>query len=342
MNVLNNDHEKIEVIGTLWWWLLSAGLLVSGLYLMFGGAQAGVGFCLVVASGYCMKHGKPVGMVIARCQIPLVRAVSGACQRAFADAQARQAQARQVAVDRERKLAEVRREIDKRLGLVDDNLRYFENEGDATRRILFLKNAQDQVKELSVKRASDEIPAYVLTEEKLLDHAQSTRDHLMRLGLEGDRLHEELLRLFNGFVVVPPPPTVEELRFTQMAAVRGKLQSHADALQLRLKSAAGRVRDFVGGDATPAGVITRLAAVDTCIGRLEVEQDAAKRAQLLDRAYDEIMALAKQKAAGKLAAELLCDADILAHAKDTSGLLDRMGLGNDRVNLGIKRLFAIS
>src|SRR5579862_2647222 len=106
MNLLSDDTEKIEVIGTLWWWLLSAGLLCLGAYLMFGGGSGTVGFCLAVGAGYCGKYGKPVGMMIARCQLPLVRAISSAFQRAASDAKARQAKARQAAIEQERKLGE--------------------------------------------------------------------------------------------------------------------------------------------------------------------------------------------------------------------------------------------
>ena len=59
----------------------------------------------------------------------------------------------------------------------------------------------------------------------------------------------------------------------------------------------------------------------------------------LEQANGEITALAKQKADGKLTPYVLGNPDVFAHARDTSARLDRFGLADAPLNLGVKRLF---
>ena len=232
--------------------------------------------------------------------------------------------------------------------MIDGTLRVYEGEADPSNRTILLQTAQDQIIELSAKKVSGEIPAHVLTEDKLLAHARATSDHLLRLGLAEDRLNQEMLRLFNNFEAVAVPPTDAELKAKQREEMATKLKSQAEALQPHLRrvqeTVTGGVRNIAStiGDTGAQGVITRLAAVDTCLSRYKIEADPTKRMDLLDKAHDEITALAKQKAAGKLTPAVLTNPDILAHVRDTSAHLDQLGLGNDRLSSGIKRLFATS
>ena len=68
-----------------------------------------------------------------------------------------------------------------------------------------LQAAHSELNALELKKSTGKIPLHVLTRQDLVEHAKATSAHMAQIGLGQDRLNVDLIRLFNGFVTVPPP-----------------------------------------------------------------------------------------------------------------------------------------
>ena len=89
------------------------------------------------------------------------------------------------------------REILTRLATVDSLLRVIEFEPDPAKRLPAFQSAHVELTALEKQRATGKISDDILDKPDIVGHARATSAHLVQLGLAGDRLNLEIVRVFN-------------------------------------------------------------------------------------------------------------------------------------------------
>jgi len=197
VSLIDDKEEKIENAEKFWLTLFSSAWILFLLYLILVQHGFCLGAVLLPFSGYVIKRLATPSELMARVQVPLAEQAENAIQRNAQNAAVKRFTQEEQGRRSQELIANASREVVKRLGVVEGYIRVLENETDTARRTVTFQAAQQEVTEISAKRASGEIPLQVLSSGDITDQARSTSAHLVRLGLADDPLNTEIVRLFN-------------------------------------------------------------------------------------------------------------------------------------------------
>jgi hypothetical protein len=342
-----DQEEKIQALGNFWWAVLVGAWVLVGFYAVTH-ERVLAGFFVWALAGYMRKHLKGPAVFMARGQIALTNFLRVKHREIEHGKQIEQATREGREKGAAATLTNQTQEIIKRLGTIDRYLLVLKVESDPGSRTVAMQNVQSEITALEAKKVSGELPLHVLTQPEILNHAQATRDHVAALGLGEDRLNLEFTRLFNDFQPVEPlpkPPTTGAvLGAKAQSAVAGakqgwsKVSPHIQRIAeegvARAKSAAGQSEQVQAQE-----VLTRLIEIDKQLRVIEFGQDTTNMHQVLQAAHSEITALEMKRTTGKIPLHVLTRPDLVSHAKATSDHMVQLGLGNDRLNIELTRLF---
>jgi|SRR5579862_657767 len=197
MNVIDDEDERIESAGKFWLALFSTAWVLFVIYLIIVQHHFCFGALLLPFSGLVIKRLKAPSELMARTQVSLARQAGTLRQRSEHQAAVKRFTAEELERRRKEQTVNATREVIKRLGVVEGFIRALEGETDPGRRTVTFQAANQEITEISAKRASGEIPPEVLRSADIIDQARSTSAHLVKLGLADDPLNLEIVRVFN-------------------------------------------------------------------------------------------------------------------------------------------------
>jgi hypothetical protein len=202
-----HDDERIDALQKGWHFGLSCAVVLFCAVLC--GAVAGwYGVCVSFLSIRGCKGLSQPAAFLARMQFDKEKAQQARDQEMHAQQQFQQVVTQSQQDRNHSNRAQAQRELVQRLGVIDQFIRAIEEATDSSKRTLALQSCQNEITTLVAKMASGEIPADVIANPHIVNHASATSADLFRIGLGNDRINRDLIRLFGlqtGKQVEPPP-----------------------------------------------------------------------------------------------------------------------------------------